>query len=87
MSSIEKADNVGINEASVDMVEQGKVEAINQNAPILTDEEREIEKRIVRKIDYRLLPITALIYLLCYIDRSNIGKTFLPAHSIDMFHR
>lgn len=30
--------------------------------------------RIVRKIDYRLLPITALIYLLCYIDRSNIGK-------------
>lgn len=73
MSSIEKADNAGINETSVDMVEQGKVEAINQNTSILTDEEREMEKRIVRKIDYRLLPITALIYLLCYIDRSNIG--------------
>ncbi|KAE8314448.1 major facilitator superfamily domain-containing protein [Aspergillus transmontanensis] len=30
--------------------------------------------RIVRKIDYRLLPTTAAIYLLCYLDRSNIGN-------------
>lgn len=29
--------------------------------------------RLVRKIDVRLMPFTALIYLLCYIDRSNIG--------------
>ncbi|UPK89512.1 hypothetical protein LCI18_000447 [Fusarium solani-melongenae] len=29
---------------------------------------------LVRKIDYRLLPITATIYLLCYLDRSNIGN-------------
>ncbi|KAB8225101.1 major facilitator superfamily domain-containing protein [Aspergillus novoparasiticus] len=30
--------------------------------------------RIVRKIDCRLLPTTAVIYLLCYLDRSNIGN-------------
>lgn len=29
---------------------------------------------MVRKIDIRLLPITAVIYLLCYLDRSNIGN-------------
>lgn len=29
--------------------------------------------RIVRKIDTRLMPFTVLIYLLCYMDRSNIG--------------
>lgn len=29
--------------------------------------------RLVRKIDVRILPTTALIYLLCYLDRSNIG--------------
>ncbi|KAH8891607.1 MFS transporter [Thozetella sp. PMI_491] len=29
---------------------------------------------IIRKIDYRLLPTTATIYLLCYLDRSNIGN-------------
>jgi hypothetical protein len=44
MSSIEKADAVGINEASVDMVEQGKAEAISQT-PILTEEEKQMEKR------------------------------------------
>ena len=44
MTSIEKADAVGINEASVDMVEQGKAEVIH-HTPILTEEEREMEKR------------------------------------------
>ncbi|KAE8365933.1 major facilitator superfamily domain-containing protein [Aspergillus caelatus] len=34
----------------------------------------ELERRIVRKIDCRLLPTTAVIYLLCYLDRSNIGN-------------
>lgn len=29
--------------------------------------------RIVRKIDARIMPTTALIYLLCYLDRGNIG--------------
>ena len=39
----------------------------------------ETRHRIVRKIDYRLLPTTAFIYLLCYIDRSNIGlQPYLP---------
>ncbi|KAL1982946.1 hypothetical protein VTN96DRAFT_633 [Rasamsonia emersonii] len=30
--------------------------------------------RIYRKIDIRILPMVALIYLLCYLDRSNIGN-------------
>lgn len=29
---------------------------------------------MVRKIDIRLLPTTAVIYLLCFLDRSNIGN-------------
>ncbi|KAI0817097.1 major facilitator superfamily domain-containing protein [Xylaria sp. FL0064] len=32
------------------------------------------ERKLVRKIDARLMPFTALIYLLCYLDRSNIGN-------------
>lgn len=34
--------------------------------------------RLVRKIDVRLLPSTAIIYLLCYLDRSNIGASPTP---------
>jgi hypothetical protein len=30
--------------------------------------------RIYRKIDRRILPFVAVIYLLCYLDRSNIGQ-------------
>ncbi|KAH7011195.1 MFS transporter [Ilyonectria destructans] len=40
----------------------------------LTLDEIEIEKRLVRKIDKRILPVTAVIYLLCYLDRANIGN-------------
>ncbi|KAL4898367.1 major facilitator superfamily domain-containing protein [Aspergillus ambiguus] len=29
---------------------------------------------IYRKIDFRILPFVAVIYLLCYLDRSNIGN-------------
>ncbi|CEL03727.1 hypothetical protein ASPCAL04873 [Aspergillus calidoustus] len=40
----------------------------------LSLEEAEAEKRLIRKIDKRLLVPTAIIYLLCYLDRSNIGN-------------
>jgi hypothetical protein len=31
-------------------------------------------KALVKKFDQRILPLSAFIYLLCYLDRSNIGK-------------
>ncbi|KAF5721137.1 major facilitator superfamily transporter [Fusarium globosum] len=40
----------------------------------LTPDELAMEKRMVRKIDMIFLPVTALTYLLCYLDRSNIGS-------------
>ncbi|KAH8705552.1 putative MFS transporter [Talaromyces proteolyticus] len=33
-----------------------------------------IEKRVVRKLDYRLPVITGFLYLLAFLDRSNIGN-------------
>ncbi|CAG8129368.1 unnamed protein product [Penicillium salamii] len=32
------------------------------------------EKALVWKQDLRIVPLCAAIYLLCYLDRSNIGK-------------
>lgn len=31
-------------------------------------------RRIARKIDYRLLPMLTILYILSFIDRSNIGN-------------
>ena len=32
--------------------------------------------RLVRKIDWALLPLLALLYLLSFLDRTNIGESF-----------
>jgi MFS family permease len=32
------------------------------------------EQRILRKLDFKVLPILWLLYLVCFVDRSNIGN-------------
>ena len=39
-----------------------------------TDEQR---KRVLRKVDWRLVPMLLILYLISFIDRANIGM-FLP---------
>ncbi|PPJ58882.1 hypothetical protein CBER1_04465 [Cercospora berteroae] len=41
-----------------------------EDAPELSEHEREVEKSLVRKIDIRFIPVTILIYLLYYLDRN-----------------
>ncbi|CAK4031172.1 MFS general substrate transporter [Lecanosticta acicola] len=44
----------------------------------LTPEERvKLEKRLVRKIDFRLLPAVIIMYILNYLDRNNIATARL----------
>lgn len=60
----------------------------------LTPEEKEIEKKLVRKIDARIMPLMVLVYLMNYIDRygsrcwsgstTNFPVGPLEAQSIDM---
>ncbi|KAF2087779.1 MFS general substrate transporter [Saccharata proteae CBS 121410] len=35
---------------------------------------RDLEKALLRRQDKRIVPLSATIYLLCYLDRSNIGN-------------
>lgn len=34
----------------------------------------ERRKKLIRKVDWRLVPVLALYYLLAWIDRGNMGK-------------
>ncbi|KAJ7215191.1 major facilitator superfamily domain-containing protein [Mycena rebaudengoi] len=43
----------------------------------VTDERVEDERRLVRKLDRRLLPIICVLYLFAYLDRSNLGNARL----------
>ncbi|KAG2353815.1 MFS nicotinic acid transporter Tna1 [Suillus spraguei] len=45
-----------------------------KNVPVLTPEQ---EKKLWRKIDLRIMPILSLMYLLAFLDRSNIGNARL----------
>ena len=37
---------------------------------VWTDDE---EKRIRRKLDFRIVPLVTVLYLLCFLDRANVG--------------
>ncbi|KAF4952159.1 hypothetical protein FGADI_6955 [Fusarium gaditjirri] len=38
------------------------------------EEAREAEKKLLRKIDMKLVPWLCLLYLICFLDRTNIGN-------------
>ncbi|KAG5743469.1 hypothetical protein H9Q70_013824 [Fusarium xylarioides] len=64
----EKTMHVHANNKMVEDIESSHVEST------VTAVDKDAEKRLVRKIDIRIMPFTALIYLFCYLDRSNIGN-------------
>ncbi|KAG0649409.1 MFS transporter prlL [Hyphodiscus hymeniophilus] len=41
-------------------------------------------KRLLRKLDWHLIPFFALIYLLCFLDRTNVGNARLVKLEVDL---
>ncbi|KAK6823155.1 hypothetical protein RU639_006012 [Aspergillus parasiticus] len=50
----------------------------------LTHEERLIEKRLVRRIDFNILPLVILVYLMNYMDRNNYASARLQGLETDL---
>ncbi|CAK7226640.1 hypothetical protein SCUCBS95973_006271 [Sporothrix curviconia] len=51
----------------------------------LSDEERQrLNKKLVRKLDYTILPIVGVLYILNYIDRQNLGAAKLQGITTDL---
>lgn len=42
------------------------------------------ERRLVRKLDLHLLPVLTMLYLLSFLDRSNIGNAKLDGLTADL---
>jgi hypothetical protein len=42
------------------------------------------EKALLRKLDYRLLPPLTILYLLSFLDRSNVGNARLEGMATDI---
>jgi hypothetical protein len=56
--------------------------ALDPEAPVTFDRRR--ERALLRKMDLRLLPIVTLLYLMCFLDRGNIGNARLAGLEEDL---
>ncbi|KAG8710537.1 hypothetical protein FRC09_000083 [Ceratobasidium sp. 395] len=56
--------------------EKSEISSYDQHDQSL-QEEREAHRQLLWKLDKRIVPAAAMIYLLCYLDRSNIGNAKL----------
>jgi hypothetical protein len=45
----------------------------------IDDSGRKAERRLRTKIDFFVVPTVTLLYLMCFIDRTNIGMSFVIA--------
>lgn len=52
-----------------------------ENQPQYDDKET---KKILRKVDYRLMPILTYLYLVSYIDRGNVGNARVAGMNDDL---
>ena len=61
----------------IDNVQVGSKTEPDSDTQLSIEEDESIEtrnKRLLRKIDWRLLPLCGFLYLLNYLDRSNLGN-------------
>ncbi|OJA08804.1 hypothetical protein AZE42_01303 [Rhizopogon vesiculosus] len=54
--------------------------------PSVVEEDQLIaeDRRVLRKVDHRLLPVFTLLYLLSFLDRSNIGNAKIDGMATDI---
>jgi len=80
MYPVEGEKDAGVNEFIENSSTRGKPDRTD-SSDAASDEDIELdginEKALIRKIDYRLVPWLSLLYLLSFLDRTNIGNAAL----------
>ncbi|KAH7097519.1 major facilitator superfamily domain-containing protein [Auriculariales sp. MPI-PUGE-AT-0066] len=56
----------------------------SEGASIVAEFDQHATKRLLRKMDIRLIPFVALLYLLSFLDRTNIGNARLAKLEVDL---
>jgi hypothetical protein len=56
----------------------------NSIASSLSDHERQIEKRLLHKIDFLIMPLVILVYILNFLDRTNFAAAKLQGLPEDL---
>jgi hypothetical protein len=74
-TSWEESKEVGI------MIESKRCDSTTSS---LSDHERQIEKRLLHKIDFLIMPLVILVYILNFLDRSNFAAAKLQGLPEDL---
>lgn len=73
-------------EAEIEHIEKHPIDLSNgmcvADGTVQTVFDPAAEKRLRWKIDLYVVPTVAILYLLCFIDRINIGKLLMQLHSL-----
>ncbi|KAJ5313522.1 ATPase AAA-type core [Penicillium atrosanguineum] len=79
-----KADHHGETEEDETFTKFGKDISEVEVATLMLENRKELEKKFLRKLDMRLLPLMMLIYVLNYLDRNNIATARLGTLEEDL---
>ncbi|KAH7928055.1 MFS general substrate transporter [Leucogyrophana mollusca] len=60
-----------------EIISTGGPENQEDSEPLVYLDQQAEERKLLRKLDKRILPITCLLYLFAYLDRSNLGNARL----------
>lgn len=72
VSDVEKPTTSMLEQRTSTPVESAVDQKPDRVVPAAID--KETEKRLLRKMDIRLIPMLTLLYLLAFLDRGNIGN-------------
>jgi len=61
-----------------DSIEYSEKVQVEQNVADISDDARRAERKWRLKIDLMVVPSVTLLYLLCFIDRTNTGRSSIP---------
>ncbi|CAO2652501.1 Nn.00g007840.m01.CDS01 [Neocucurbitaria sp. VM-36] len=67
-----------------DSVEINEKNKVTHNVANIDDAARRAERKLRNKIDFFVVPTVTLLYLMCFIDRSNIGNARLAGFEKDL---
>ncbi|GAA6005711.1 uncharacterized protein JCM10292_006747 [Rhodotorula paludigena] len=84
---MDRQDSSDVEKASVHNIEEAALQghaATDKAGHVLIHIDPAEEARLRRKIDIRILPTVALLYLFCFIDRANIGNARLAGLERDL---
>ncbi|RDX44403.1 MFS general substrate transporter [Lentinus brumalis] len=63
-----------------------KADSVDARVALVPAHTPEEERRLVRKLDMRIMPIACIMYLFAYLDRTNLGNARLQGLPKDILH-